>query len=265
MPWDFMFKSFSYVQLARLLRILRLIRFTKIASFQITNPFVVLTKLSIYMLFIGHWVGCLWWQIGKDGRDNGFGPTAVVVNSDDLGLQLPHSLYWGMQALTGLGSNLKPLEKEECGLCIFICLAGSFMLSYILGEVFHVIQVINSTSVRYSHVMHELDEFIDVNKVEPETAARMRRWQSAHSERTHGIDQEMVLARLPRFTRQDLARQQVGTFLGKSALFSLMPPALHETILTYLKPRVFAAGDVLIKQDDIGEEMFFIERGEIEV
>ena len=104
-----------------------------------------------------------------------------------------------------------------------------------------------------------------MNKVEPETANKMRRWQSAHIARTHGIDEEIVLSRLPAFTRQDLARQQVGKILEKSVLFSLMPDGLKETTLTFLKHRVFAPGDVLIKQDDIGDEMYFIERGEVEV
>ena len=163
MPWDIMFQSFSYVQLARLLRILRVLRFTKIVSIQVSDPFVVLTKLSVYVLFIGHWVGCIWWAMGKDNADNGFGPSSYVVESNDQGLQLSHSMYWGLQALTGLGSNLRPQEKSECVLCIFICLAGSFMLSYILGEVFNVIQVINATSVRYSAMMHELNEFIEAS------------------------------------------------------------------------------------------------------
>ena len=222
---------------------------------------IILGKLAIYVLFLGHWVGCIWWGVGES---DGFGPREEV-KSGRFRLQLAHTLYWGMSALTGLGSSLYSITERECLLCIFICLMGSFVLAYILGEVFNVIQVINAPSVRYSNVMNELEEFIIVNHVSTELSNRMRRWQAAQLERSHGIDEETVLGRLPPITRQDLANELVGSFMQNSELFRLMPKSFQETSLTFLKPSMFAKGDTICKQGDIGNEMFFIEAGEVTV
>lgn len=74
-----------------------------------------------------------------------------------------------------------------------------------------------------------------------------------------------MLGRLPPITRQDLANELVGSFMQNSELFRLMPKSFQETSLTFLKPSMFAKGDTICKQGDIGNEMFFIEAGEVTV
>jgi len=262
MPWDLLFGSLGYVALIRFLRLFRIMRIMKVVLSQATNPFIVLGKLVIYVLILGHWLGCAWWMIAEE--DNRFGPSSELKRNEVFALQYLESLYWGLGALGAIGAGFFPETYGENLFCVVICLVGSFVFAYILGEVFNVIQVINAPGARYAQLMGELEAYIAHKRILPATGDRLLRWQATEIERTNGLDETDILARIPYYLRQEVCAQQVGRFMQNSIL-GKFPKEFQDTVVMYLKSEVFGKGDYLIKQSDVGANMFFIESGQVDI
>merc|ERR1711959_439182 len=56
-----------------------------------------------------------------------------------------------------------------------------------------------------------------------------------------------------------------GSFLKNSPVLSMMPIAFQKSVLAMLTTEVYAKGDVLMTQGDIGENMYFIKVGSVGV
>ena len=110
------------------------------------NPGMVLARLALLNFILAHYNGCYWWGVWeKVSGDStiwpsktmnpGFGP-GTYLEDEDFYVQYFTSLYWGLSALSGLGSGLSPGPRHlEIFHCIMISYLGTFFVAYIVGEV----------------------------------------------------------------------------------------------------------------------------------
>jgi len=110
-----------------------------------------------------------------------------------------------------------------------------------------------------------LDEWLKHRRMPPAIVSRVKRYHEAQLGESGGIDEHSLLHALPDCLRQDVSRHQCKKLLQGAKLFSLMPVGFQESVLTHLSPIVIAEGEYICREGDIGDCMYFLSKGEVEV
>jgi len=257
-PWDVVLAVLDVASLTRLLRLLRLLRFSKVAFAATISAPVRLAKLAMYVVILGHILGCLWWDISDTGSK--FGPPENLRTAS-FTTQYTLSLYWGLSALTGLGSSLGATNAVEGMLGIACTLVGTFVFAYIVGEVFYVLKSLNMAADRHTNIMTEVEAYIANRKIAHSTAQKMRRYCSAQIAETNGVNEQAILDLLPTSIRAEVSSSLIGSLLTSAPILSAMPRNFQDSLATHLRPEVFAKGDIITREGDVAEKMYFIRSG----
>ena len=113
-------KIFRIVRVMRVLRVFRLMKLNRLFSLMEEqlklNPSLVrLVKNFFMLLFLWHWVGCLWLFIANFERDdneivfeeNLWVPPAYIWQAGEVH-QWIYALYWAMAVTLGVGMDIYP-------------------------------------------------------------------------------------------------------------------------------------------------------------
>ena len=80
-----------------------------------------------------------------------------------------------------------------------------------------------------------------------------------------GYDESSVLSELPPSLRLEISLYLNQDIIQKVPLFKGAPDEFVREIVNALKPVVFTPGDYIVRSGEVGEEMYFISRGTVEV
>jgi len=84
-------------------------------------------------------------------------------------------------------------------------------------------------------------------------------------QRQTGIDENNILQDLPSHLRMDVAAQLNRDIIMRVPIFADCEPGFIKAISLVLQPQVFFRGDIIVRKGDIGMEMYFINRGKVDV
>lgn len=164
-------KLMRLVKLTRFLRFLRLLRVLKLKELiqrleeTIINEqfvaFLNLMKVVIVVAFIGHWMACLFFQIGS--LETEFGDTSWQLNIDLTDREIDEkyitSLYWSFTTMTTTGyGDIYPVTNMEKLFVIVCMLVSCGVFAYVVGSI--------ETIVRSSGVIEEFykEKIIHINQ-----------------------------------------------------------------------------------------------------
>lgn len=148
LPFDYMFtaseiRQISLVKFVRLIRLFRLLRVLKLRSlFQVLStrlqlgPSVVRgLSLAILVIFVGHFIACLWWYVSvsipnkPSWIDNPAMVYSTTMRNAPLTDQYIVSLYWAGITLFGIGyGDILASNSDERLLNSIIMILGSTLL-----------------------------------------------------------------------------------------------------------------------------------------
>jgi voltage-gated potassium channel len=80
-----------------------------------------------------------------------------------------------------------------------------------------------------------------------------------------GQREDTLFDDLPTPFRVDILRYVTRELLEKVPLFKYCSPALRDVLLTALKPRTFAPEGYIVREGEVGKEIYFISRGRVEI
>jgi CRP-like cAMP-binding protein len=79
------------------------------------------------------------------------------------------------------------------------------------------------------------------------------------------VKEDTLFDDLPTPFRLDILRYVTRELLEKVPLFKYCSPALRNVLLMALKPQTFAPDGYIAREGEVGKEIYFISRGEVEV
>lgn len=82
--------------------------------------------------------------------------------------------------------------------------------------------------------------------------------------RNKGIDQSTLFRDAPFCLQNDLSLSVSGGHIQKVVLFNEADEAFHRALSLMLKPVLFMPSDYIVRQGDVGDEMYFVSRGVVE-
>eukprot|EP00762_Andalucia_godoyi_P006368 ANDGO_05937.mRNA.1 Cyclic nucleotide-gated cation channel subunit A len=231
------------------------------------NPSVVrILKFTMVVLLVSHYVACGWFLvIYIEGS-----AVSQQWTSDPGFLQKPVyyqylvSFYWSLVTMTGYGGPL-PITDLETTYTLFVVIIGVAVYVTIIGTVGSLVTNLDSSASAFRQKMDTINDYMKYRRLPLDLQNRVRSYYTYLWKSRKGLDETQVLEDLPSYLRMEVALFLNREIIQKVPLFQGADPQFISTIVMSMRPRVSLPNSYIIKKGEVGKEMFFISRGEVEV
>lgn len=262
----FLLSGTAFVILNRAFRFLRLLRLLKVfVLFRTINHFrrtkvssnlLRMVLMVFWLLLIAHLLSCGFILVG--GIAAGLGP----------GMTYLLAFYWTVTTMSTVGYGDITPDKTNPGQILFTILAqitGVGMYGFVIGNIASVLSNIDISKTLFMERMEKIYSFLRYRRISSGVVKRVDNYYNYLWESRRGHEEAGILADLPQSIRLQIAQELHADIIAKVPLFAGATPSLIRDIVLHLEPTVFTPGDFIIQQGDMGEEMYFINRGSVEV
>ncbi len=266
-PFDFlaMFALPASAPVVRVLRVLRLVRAVRLLRLaelmwrwvqnQLFHPSIMrLAFFLFWVLMLSHWIACGWLALGGSGQS----PAATE--------RYLRSIYWTITTLTTVGyGDITPSGSAQTIFTMAVMLLGVAVYGYVIGNVASLLANIDVAKAAHQHRLEHVMVFMKNRNIPQILQKRVVDYFNYLWESGMGQDEFTILNELPPSLRLELTLHLNRRIIQKVPLFAGASDAFVRELVSGLRPVVFTPGDFIIRRGEVGEEMFFINRGKVEV
>lgn len=200
----------------------------------------------------------------------GFGKNEWVFNMSNydpnkFSDQYVECLFWSIHMLTGIGEVDEPTTTAENLITIITFLIAMVLIASLVGNIGTVISNMNVQQSKFQEKLDAIKYFMTFRKVSEELDQRVIKWFAYLNKNNQTIDEKDILANLPDKLQVELASHIHLEALKKINIFSECDEFLLRELVTNLRLQVYSPGDFVCKKGDIGNEMFIIKKGSLNV
>lgn len=253
--------------------------FKKLSTWAAADLFRIV-KLTVLFLLTGHWIGCLWFYIGRwqisHGSLNAFTGRQTWLQAfpgrgkaylyADVRTQYTASLYWAVTTMTTVGyGDIVPLTNVERAFACCVELIGAIGTALVFGNVALLMQNSDGAAARYRQRLLAIKKFCARHGVPPSLAARIKSsvnylW-AAHA----GLDAPAVVANLPLPLQAEVLSHVQQRVVHNASLFKHCDAGFINAVVVRLRPQVVLPGDEVFSVGDASADLFFISRGCVDI
>ncbi|KAI9184339.1 hypothetical protein H9P43_003392 [Blastocladiella emersonii ATCC 22665] len=237
---------------------------------------LIFLKFSFLISLVCHWYTCIIFIVGCP---------AECSPGDDLSMSWPStalpyldmreegrvskyliSLYFSVYTLTTTGyGHLHPVSDPERWVIIFGIGLCNFVFGYCTGTVTSLLVNYRGTQLQYEQKVQAVRDYMMQRSFPEDLQSRILDYYEYMWLRTAGIDAYLLLQHLPPAFNAEVTLRMNETLLAKVPIFSGASKSFLMTLSRALRPEVFLPGDLIVHKGDVGQEMYFICRGKVEV
>ncbi|MCK5736430.1 MAG: ion transporter [Spirochaetaceae bacterium] len=271
LPFTWIFISTRFSALNRVFKYFRLARLFKLFSsaktlnrarkLNFVNPaFMRLFMLVFWILVAGHVVACGWIFIGGVGE---YTTTSAYTSNGAVYLE---AFYWTVTTLTTIGyGDITPSNPVQFIYVIFIMLLGAAIYGFIIGNIANIIANIDVAKSQFREKIDNIDTFLKYRDIPNELQKRIHDYYDYLWESRRGYEESIILGDLPTSLKTQVAFFLNRDIIEKIPLFKNASREFVRDIILNLTPVIYTPGDAVVTFGEIGYEMYFISRGEVDV
>ena len=264
-PFDLIFISTPIFGLNRIFRILKLIRLFKLMriaqtlsnfrSKNIINPSIFRMMMMMFWILIAtHFITCGWILLSNY-------PDTMPQREQYL-----HAVYWAVTTLTTIGyGDITPKTSPQTIFVIFIEITGAGLYGFIIGNIANLISNIDIAKAQYREKMEKINTFMKYRNIPFDMRDKINNYYTYLWDSRRGYDESSVLKDLPMPLKTDISLFLNKEIIEKVPIFKGASMAFIKEIILNLEPVVFTPGDYIVRKGDIGTDMFFISKGNVDV
>ena len=274
-PFDY-FGGPELLAMFGLLKMTRLSRISVIISRLNVNEqvkaLIKMAQLTFYLYLVIHILGCIWFWIVK--QDEKWIPPYDFIDTNPPGTNLYRQdifyQYWSSiyNAIIMLASNeLGPRTNFQYVFVSIMMIAGALINANIFGEMAVLVQVMNKKSVKFQEQVDTANTAMKNLDISPELQQEVRDY-FLFTQITLDEQQELekFLGLLSPSLKLEVTIHIFGELMKENILKD--QPKVNQTIRFLVMKLVTVLSvpeDVLFRQDDESNEMYFIAKGECSV
>lgn len=256
----------------RIPRLLRLPQFFRIfrrweANVKVNPAIVRMSELVLIICLIDHWVACIWFLIGNSMVTVG---ESWLIDSNldnaSIATQYMKSLYWSITTLTTVGyGDITPTSNLEIAFTLLVMILGVSMYAFIIGNVASVVSSLDASQAKFREQLDQVQSYMRDRNIPPYLQAQVRDYYQYLWEcnRNTSSDKDF-LDEIPNSLKTKIYLYLYQELLEKVPLFQDADSACIEALVVKLKPRILPPNDYIIREEQLGHEMYFIQRGEVQ-
>ncbi|MFA6506038.1 MAG: cyclic nucleotide-binding domain-containing protein [Treponemataceae bacterium] len=244
----------------RMLRILKLVtalRVLKKIKQLSLRPSLLRMALMIFWLAVAvHLIACGFLYIGGVPKDGGNGIIYL------------RALYWTVTTVATIGyGDITPDRNNPVQLIYTIIteLIGVGMFGFIIGNIASLIANIDLSKTQHRAKMDEISAYLQQRSIPRDLRNRISDYYDYLWENRRGQGENAILGELPLSLKTQVSMFLNKDIIEKVPLFKGAGSALIEEIVTNMRAVVYLPGDYIIKKGELGEDMFFISQGSVNV
>ena len=274
-PFDLCALAVLPLQKALPLRLLRLVRFAKYDQYfsvweQYSTRFPQLirfSKLILGMMLILHWLACMWFACGYW---RGFGSTVWLPQAEiaeaALSTQYVYAFWWATNIVTQVGGD-PGLPSNDAERLMDLCLAflSVFVVAVVIGNVNELVSELNAQESALREKLQTLNHFMITRRLPTELQARIRSYYLTIWVRRGGVDDAAIMEELPNTLRTEISLVMNQDILGKVPIFASSSTGFIHSLVQHLKLQTYGPKELIVREGDIGSEMYFVSRGQVNV
>jgi voltage-gated potassium channel len=211
-------------------------------------------RLAFFFFWTGlavHWLSCGWYAL-RQGTD---------ADANYL-----EALYWCVQTVTTVGYGDVPPETDAERLYAMLAmLVGVGVYGYVIGNVASLLTKIDPARAHHQENMQRLEAFMRSRGLPPALQHRIRDYNAYAWEKRLGYDETTILSGLPPGLMREVMLHLKRDVLEKVPFFRGADAELISDLAQELKPLVTTPGELVFRAGELGEEMYFITRGSVEI
>lgn len=262
-PRDISSGALTY-QILILFRLLRLLKLVKISTtFKVLQELVnfppALMRLIVFLFWfalIAHFMSLGWIAIGASEATRSFGDQYI------------RALYWCITTIATIGyGDYGPNHDSNLQIIytIIVQIIGVGMFGYIIGNVATLIVNIDSARADFQIKMEEVRNYMRIKHIPLPVQDRVKNYYNYLWETQKGITNVDFMLTLPKTLRMEISLYLNKGILEKVSLFKGADEVFIHEVVEELEPMVFLPGDLVIRQGEFGDCMYFLSTGSVEV
>jgi hypothetical protein len=271
LPFTWFVLSSRYLALSKVVRFFRLARLFKlfgssktlnrIKKLSFVNPaFMRLFMLVFWILVAAHVVACGWIFIGGTGE---YTSSGVYISNGAVYLE---AFYWTVTTLTTIGyGDITPANPLQFIFVIIIMLMGAAIYGFIIGNIANIIANLDVAKSQFQEKVENVDTFLKYREIPSDLQKRIHDYYDYLWESRRGYEESKLLRDLPTSLKTQVAFFLNRDIIEKVPLFKNASREFVRDIIMNLKPVIYTPGDSIVTFGEIGYEMYFIGRGEVDV
>jgi hypothetical protein len=278
------FRSTKFVRIMKLVRLVKLFRMLRInrilsrleRKMSIKYGLWQVIKFVCVVLCLAHWQACSWYlmHILENKGDGGATWVELLARNtetsplDELGrwAQYVACIYWAITTMTTIGyGDIIPSNTEERIVTLIAELIGSSVFLYGLTQVTGLIANINTAEVEFHKLMDQANEYFEFRNIPNPLRVKVREF--FHYKRSSSLfnAERTLLGHLSDNIRQEVQLWSMRNVLNSTPFLRDANESFIKLIVDKLVRKVYSPREVVVQQGEIGDEMYFIAHGEVEV
>ncbi|GMH39840.1 LOW QUALITY PROTEIN: hypothetical protein BSKO_07744 [Bryopsis sp. KO-2023] len=286
MPWDLVLssKKLGFLQLVKAARIIKLMKIVKLLKMvkllrvikvptafesievKFGRAFVRMVSFFLAAIMTLHFTGCVFHYVAylHDFKDTWV--TLANLEESSNFERYVTALYWSMSTMTTVGyGDVIPGNVREKLASMIGMMVGITAFGYFMGSMSAMLAAWSTSSSRMTAKRQIVDDFLRHRKIPRDLSTRVRNFYSYVTEREVQKDESDIIRGLSSQLQQEVLLYLYRETLEKVPFFRGKHPQFITMLVQHLKLEFCAPGEYVVREGDIGSEMYFVAEGILEV
>lgn len=257
-----LFSGWSALVPLQLLRLAKLWKFNKTLTHLQEVIFFspVITRLIVFgfwSVLVIHFVALGWISIGA-GVQEGANVHRYIL-----------ALYWALSTMSTIGyGDITPDKNQHVQVIytMFVQIIGVSMFGYVVGNIASILTNIDIAKRNFLKKMEDINGFFKANRIPSAIQSKVHGYYRYLWESRGTIETDQtVISEMPDSLRVEILLFLNSSIVEKVAMFKGMDEDFIRQVVQLLETGVYLPNDYIIRQGELGESMYFLLNGEVEV
>lgn len=267
-------RALRILRMAKLLSLLRLLRISRLVRYvhqyeevlNVTRSVIRFVNLISLMMLVAHWNGCMQYLVPVL---NDFPANSWVIIHDLRDKAWTEQYLWALfKALShmlciGYGRHPPQNIPETC-VTITSMMSGATFYALFIAYSINVIQTMDSPSRHYKEKIQQIEEYMAHRRLPVHLRDKITKYYE-HRFQGKLFDEEKILSEVSRPLRKAIVNYNCRELVRAVPFFYDADPDFVSAIITKLDFEVYLEGDVIIREGELGTEMYFLKSGVVSV
>ncbi|GLC75025.1 hypothetical protein PLESTF_001584900 [Pleodorina starrii] len=176
------------------------------------------------------------------------------------------ALYWAMYTFLTVGyGDVSIVNTAEKVWAIITAVTGVVMAGWFMGAVGSYMGGTGGAEAKMQQRRQDVFQFLQKRHLRGNLAARVQRYQGGLMWRQLTDKDRQIIDGLPRMLRTEVVLHLYDKVVRKVSFMQTRPPQFVVELLLRLRLRLYEKGDYVVREGEIGREIYFLAAGEVEV
>ncbi|OQV23764.1 Potassium/sodium hyperpolarization-activated cyclic nucleotide-gated channel 4 [Hypsibius exemplaris] len=262
-----MAKLLSLIKLLRLSRLVRYVsQFEEIYFLNIAGVFMRIFNFMCLMMLMAHWSGCIQFLVPML---QGFPRDSwVVINELEHAPwfeQYTWSFFKAISHQLSIGYGRYPPQSiSDAWLTVLSMLTGAFTYALFIGHASNLIHSLDASRRQYREKWKQVEEYMAYRKLPRPLRSRI---SDFYEHRFQGkiFNEEEILGELNGPIREMIINYNCRDLVSSVPFFSHADPNFVTAVITRLHYEFFLPDDTIVREGTLGDRMYFIQEGLVEI